>query len=117
MRVRPMLPDNSLFCADACTAKVQTAISAPMVRFFSDIFLLLKSSVRCYASSAWSSFSNFRVTTVVRLPAEYDPSSATVLLRYLMQNRSIMLTEPTTRQRQTECGPQFLPSRWPGNAG
>src|SRR5882762_599882 len=38
MKVRPRIPDNSLFCADACTAKVQTAISAPMVMFFSDIF-------------------------------------------------------------------------------
>jgi len=28
-----------------------------------------------------------------------------------------MLTVPTTRQCQTECGPQFLPSRRPGNAG
>src|ERR1700728_2060428 len=37
MKVRPIIPVNSFLCAAACTAKIQTASTAPMMRCFSDI--------------------------------------------------------------------------------
>src|ERR1039457_1309399 len=73
MKVRPRVPDNSFFCAAACTAKVQTASTAPMVKFFSDIFP--PASDRCQQVSArisWPYFSTCPFPSQIRpLNIEY----------------------------------------------
>src|ERR1039457_3563646 len=73
MNVRPRVPDNSFFCAAACTAKVQTASTAPMVKCLSDIFP--PASDRCQQVSArisWPYFSTCPFPLQVRpLNIEY----------------------------------------------